>query len=240
MENEIKLFENTLINKDFIDASVDFTQISIDALTGYLFPEIADFLRDIPVVQGIVAMGKLAWTISRGVSLRNQLAFIVSLKNETVDPQKAEKRRMALEKNEQWVKKEIETSIVFLDRYTDVKKAVYQSKMYRDLINERIKFDEYEEYLLITDRLFLNDLPFLIEAVDYYDENEKQFYDGDCINQIKSRSDKVRYSRLESLGLLEGLISSRVGTSVVDRYLPTDQGRYFYSIVTEDSIQKNN
>ena len=105
--------------------------------------------------------------------------------------------------------------------------------MYRDLLNEDINYGEYEEYLTILDQLFIGDLSYLLEVISFIFNNKEDCFDYEKIDDISTHFDKVKCARLQSLGLLEGIITSRVGSSTIDRYFPTDQGHYMYSVLND-------
>lgn len=227
---QIKPFEESIFSSELKDFSTDISEMSLDWVTSSVFQGVSDFLIDLPVVKGVIALGKTAWNIKKAVTLRNQLAYIQELQNGVYDQKRIEKRKNALENHEKWIEKEIELTVIYLDRYTNAKKAVFQAKMYGDVINEKIKFKDYEDYLAILDQLLIGDIEYFNIVFDYYNENKMDFENEDFVDTIEFHYDATRCRRLEFLGLLSGLITTRVGMSTVDRYKPTSIGEYFYSI----------
>ena len=230
----IKPFEETLYSAELQDITIDFSEMALDDLTKLFFEGTSDALLSFPIVKGIVALGKTVWNIQRAVSTRNQLTFIQSIKNERPNPIEIEKRKKALKNNEKWIQDEIELTVVYLDRHTSVKKAKYQAKMYADLINGAITFNEYQEYLAILDQLIISDINHFLETVLFVIQNQESFYNSALVDQMAEHFDRTRCRRLESLGLLNGYITTRTGTSIIDRYAPTEQGIYLYNILREN------
>ena len=101
-------------------------------------------------------------------------------------------------------------------------------------MNGNISFEEYEEYLAILDQLLIGDASYLLDVISFFIKNQEDFYNLEKVNEMAKNFDKVRCGRLQALGLLEGIITSRAGSSTVDRYKPTDQGDYMYYVLRDE------
>lgn len=231
----IKPFEETIYKEGIEEVTIDFAEMTLDELTKLVFKDVSDTILDFPIINWAAALGKTGWSISKAASLRKQLVFIQNLRSGTIDLKAIEKRRIAINKHEKWIEKEIETSVIFLERYTNVRKAIYQARMYRDLLNGIITFEEYEEYISILDQMIIGDLGYLLDVITYIVENEDDLNNPEKLNEVSKRFHKIRCGRLESLGLLRGIITSRVGSSTVDRYIPTEQGYYLYTVIRDEN-----
>ena len=231
----IQPFGETLYDEGIEEITKDIAEIAIDDLSSMVFEGVSETFLRLPIIKWAVSIGKFGWSVRNAVALRNQLTFIQSLKNNTPNPDEIEKRCVAFRKREKWIIKEIETSVIYLERYTNTKKAQYQAKIYCSLVNGEISFSQYEEYLSILDQIFLIDVEHFLDIVDYYARNNKSFYDQSCIRDTATHFNPVQCRRLESLGLIQGLITTRTGISTVDRYEPTEQGYHLYSVFREEN-----
>lgn len=236
----IKPFEETLLFSDYSDTLVDYAEIPLDKLGSCIFKETAQGFLELPIIKGVVALGKLGWSIQRAVVLRNQLTFIQSLKKKTPDPDAVEKRRQALKKNEKWIAKEIETTLIYLERFADSCKAKYQANLYKDLLEQKISFSHYTEYITILDNLMVSDIEYYLDLVDYCIRNGKSEFSQNSISD-----DNVvifnfgRCIRLEHWGLLRGIITPTMGASCMDRFIIPDYGLYLYTIFLDDKDNKH-
>ena len=106
------------------DVGIDIADVSIDTLGEMIFGvAYQGFLKNIPIVKTVMTLGETAWNVYQAHILKKQLAFIEGLARGNADPAAIEKRKKALEKNEKWVYDEIETTLVYLERYSHVEKA---------------------------------------------------------------------------------------------------------------------
>lgn len=236
----IKPFEETLLFSDYEDTVVDYAELPLDQLSELLFKDAPEALVELPIIKGIVAIGRLGWSIRRAVVTRNQLAFIQSLKRGNPDSKAVDKRRQALEKNEKWVKKEIETTLIYLERFTDSHKAKYQARLYRDLLDNKITYDNYEEYLVIIDNIMMTDIEYLLDIYDYCIGRKLTEISQKALAENHDlRFEAARCRRLELWGLLHGIITPTMGSAIVDRYMMSDKGLYMYTIVLDDKDKKH-
>lgn len=231
----IKPFAESLLFSDYEDTLFDFAEISLDEITKMAFESVPDILCDLPIVKSVVAIGKLGWSIKNALVLRNQLAFIQTLKRGNPDYNAVNKRRKALESGENWIYKEIETTVVYLERYTDTQKAKYQANLYSDVLNGIISYSLYEELLIILDNLFPQDICYFLDITNYSISNNIEVLDTNDLSKISWGYCYERCRRLEYLGLLKGGITTALGTSSIDKYTIDPIGYYLYHIFKDNS-----
>ncbi len=235
MENNflIKPFEDSIYLEELKDVTVDFAELGLDELTNMVFGDVPNALSNIPIIRTAVALGKIGWGIKKATVLRNQLAFIKALQQGKPDPAAVEKRIEALKNHEKWIEKEVETTVVYLERYTHTRKAQYQAGIYGALLNGIIFYEQYEEYLAILDQMLITDTKYLYDVVGFSLKSNKGINEKSLADQNEIQFNAVCCRRLESLGLLLGSITMYPGTSSVDKYLPTHQGLFLYSMFSE-------
>ena len=73
-----------------------------------------------------------------------------------------------------------------------------------------------------------------LDIVTYYANHQDDMDKSECAREVSTHFDRTRCNRLESLGLLEGLITMYPGTSTVDKYVPTNRGFYLYTIFLDE------
>lgn len=233
-ESLVKPFEETVLLSDLEDVSKDWAELSLDQITELVFGDAAQNYLEFPVIKSIAAFGKAAWSIKKAFVLRNQLIFIQSLRRGNPDPKMIEKRRKALSSGEAWVTKEMETSLLYIERYTDSRKVKVQALFYRDLIDGRIDFQQYEEFIFMLDQLMISDIDYLYRVYKLVVSSNK----GDFSRKDAKESDgfvfnSSRLRRLEYFGLLRGVITPYAGEAAIDLFKITDDGLYFYTIIHE-------
>lgn len=231
----IKPFAESVLFSDYEDTLTDFAEISLDEITKMVFESAPDILCDLPIVKSVVAISKLGWSIKNALVLRNQLTFIQTLKRGSPDYNAVKKRQEALKSGENWIYKEIETTVVYLERYTDTQKAKYQAKLYSDVLNGTISYSLYEELLIILDNLFPQDIRYFLDITNYSLSYNIEFLETKDLSKISWGYCYERCRRLEYLGLLKGLITTALGTSSIDKYTIDPSGYYLYHIFKENS-----
>lgn len=236
----IRPFGETLLLSDYEDALTDYAELPLDQISKMVFSEAPDAFLELPIIKGAVAIGRLAWSIKSALVMRNQLSFIQSLRKNNPNVQAVEKRRKALENGEKWVIKEIEITLIYLERYADSYKTKYHARLYRDLLDEKITYEEYEEYLTIIESISISDISYFLDLLDYCVKNHKQeFRHQDLTDDSDLKFNHVRCRRLEFWGLINGIITTRMGTSYTDRYVMNDRGLYLYTVFHDENDKKH-
>ena len=231
----IEPFAESLLFSDYEDTLTDFAEVSLDEITKMVFNSVPDIVCDLPIVKSVVAISRLGWNIKNALVLRNQLTFIQTLKRGNPDYNAVKKRQKAIESGEKWIYKEIETTVVYLERYTDTQKAKYQAKLYSDVLNGIISYSLYEELLIILDNLFPQDIHYFLDITNYSLSNDIEILGTKDLSKLSWGYCYERCRRLEYLVLLKGLITTALGTSSIDKYTIDPNGYYLYSVFKETS-----
>lgn len=224
----VKKFTESLWSDELKDIGVDISEIGLDMLF-----EDGTLLEGIPFVKTGVAVAKAAGTIHARFELKKQLAFLECIQNGEMEAEGVEKRKRAYENNEAWFRKEVENLVIYLSRYSTVNKARIQAELYIDLVNGKIKQPLFAECLDILDRLFLSDIPHLIEICTVETEagvsiNDTSFFQGKCTLKF----DSIRCGRLASVGLLHQLHPMSFGFSIDNYYLISETGKYMCEVIS--------
>ena len=218
----LKNIGESLFNDDLKDIIVDIAELSIDS-----FLDSDSVLSQIPVVKTAIGTYKTMINIKDRFDLKKLCVFLKQFQSGQVDESEIEKRRIAYENDEKWFYKEVETIMVFLSRYEDAVKAKLEAEIYSDFINRIISESEFKEYLVVLDRLFIDDIEYLKGIYNKQKElglTEKHPAPDDKENKIAF--DKHICERLVSVGLLVHVYGMIFGAHTMVDYLYTKQGEY--------------
>ncbi|MBR3954793.1 MAG: hypothetical protein IKJ63_04910 [Clostridia bacterium] len=178
-----------------------------------------------------IKLGK--WFIEK-YNFKKMLIFLIQLQNGNRDEKGLDKRNKAYIEGKKWFYREVEQTIVYLNRAARIEKVKIIGELYRDLINDEIKTEEYGEYLDIVDQLFIQDIPHLLEIYDAQKATAtlldgKDFLDCDTGKNFSFQS--IRCRRLQSIGLLIQHHPMSFGFSSDDHFTLSEYGIYFCEII---------
>lgn len=199
------LFEETM------NIGSDFLEIPLDQLMDN------DMLKDIPIVNTLVSLGKIAMNVRDLYLIKKTVVFIAGLNQDKLSREKVVRHKAKLEADSKKLNKELEFIMVMLDRLNEAQKSVVLSNMYLKYIDADVEFD-WEDFCILTDlleRFSLYDYPSLLEV-----HNKGFISVGDEFN-------KLGFSRLNSLGLIDYFGGMRMrlqtGENFVARINPLGQ-----------------
>lgn len=199
------LFENA------VDIGSDLLEIPIDQLIGN------DILREIPIVNTIVGLGKMAINVRDLYLIKKTVAFIGKLNQNQLSKKKIADHKSRLENDSDRLNKELEFIMVKLDRMNETRKSIVMSNIYLKYIDENIDLD-WEDFCILTDileRFSIYDYPSLLEMY-----NRRLVGTGDEFN-------KLGFSRLSSLGLIDYVggmrMRSQAGEDFIAKINPLGQ-----------------
>ncbi len=197
--------------EETIDIGNEFLEIPIDQLIDN------DMLRDIPIVNTLVGLGKIAMNVRDLYLIKKTVAFIASLNQNKLSKEKIARHKAKLETDSKKLNKELEFIMVMLDRMNETQKSIIMSNMYLKYLDEKTDFD-WEDFGILTDileRFSIYDCPTLLEV-----------YDKGFIG-IEDEFNKLGFSRLNSLGLIDyfgGMrMSLQSGENFIARINPLGQ-----------------
>ncbi len=129
-------------------------------------------LEDIPFISSAIKLANFASNISKIHGVKKLAKFIEGINNGSV----TEKKRLEISnkfiEKEKYRQKEIEYLIILLDRYLEIDKATYLSKIYLAYLYEEITWDDLTKYAVIVDKLLICDFSYLIKQSTIPIEND--------------------------------------------------------------------
>ena len=185
---------------DFGELTADFFEVGIDALMEN------DIVKEIPILGSVYKLSKIGLAIKEKHMLKKLYKFLYELNTGEIDKEKLKKYQCKLNNNVKYAEEELERIIVILDSYTNVEKSEILAKLYKAYINERISWEEFNEFSEINNRMFLEDIPVLWAV-----------WTGNYSSTKNSRN-VFRTERLNSLGLIAFSMQA-MNKSRMDYYL---------------------
>lgn len=215
MDKIVPVFESTLFDPTLRDACTDIAELGIDSLL-----EETELLKNIPILNTLVGIGKTAQNIYDRNLAKQTVKFISTFNEKSISPEKLEKHKKRLDSNPKFAEEELERVIILLNSYVDSKKSELLAKFYRSYVNEEIDWPSFCEFSDITSRLFISNLHVLL---DIY-ENKKS-----DTNQCKS----YQADRLIALGLLDFTMKPTLGTISQRHFRINNLGKSFCRIALQ-------
>lgn len=146
-------------------------------------------LKDIPIVNSIVAVLKIGKNIHDRNLLRQTLTFIKEFNSGNISKDKLVEYKSTIENNPKKCEEELGRVLILLNNYIDTEKSIMLARLYRAYINKIINWNEFCEYSEIINRIFIQDLKIL-----------KKIYIGVIVDD--KGANKFRIERLYSTGLI--------------------------------------
>lgn len=213
-------FEKSLF-RESADTIGDYVELGIDSFIN------DGVLKDLPIVNTIVAVLKVGKNIHDRNLLKQTLTFINEFNSNNISQEKINEYKENIEKDPKKCEEELGRILLLLNKFIDKEKSVILSKLFKAYISKVIDWNEFCEFSEIINRLFIQDLNLL-----------KMIYRG-TVNETTNRNDMFRVERLNSLGLI-GLTfkSSKISTingvtqQRQDNYLTmSNNGKKFMDVI---------
>ena len=120
-------------------------------------------LKDIPVVSSVIGLSKTAIAVKDFILIQKILAFL----KETSDISKEERDKFIhdIDGNVNYKRKIGEHLIMLLDRLDDMSKPEMVAKIFKSYLKDNLTFNEFKRFSSIIDRIFVDDLAALLEAL---------------------------------------------------------------------------
>lgn len=213
-------FEKSLFS-DTKDVLGDYIEIGIDSFIN------DGILKDIPIVNTIVAVLKAGKNIHDRNLLKQTLTFIDEFNKNNISEELFNSYKNQIENDSRKCEEELGRVLLLLNNFIDKEKSIMLSKLYKAYVKQEITWNEFCEYSEIINRLFIQDFSFL-----------KDIYLG-RVNDTTNRNDIYRVERLNSLGIIGmSFKSSRISTingvmsNRQDSYLTmNNNGKKFMNII---------
>ena len=176
-------FEKSLFNnsKEILG---DYIEVGIDSFIN------DGILKDIPIVNTIVAVFKAGKNVHDRNLLRQILTFIKEFNSGNISKDKLVAYKSMIENNPKKCEEELGRILILLNNYIDTEKSIMLARLYRAYINKIINWNEFCEFSEIINRLFIQDIQILKGIKD---KN---------IDIMSNSEDEFRIERLYSLGLI--------------------------------------
>lgn len=176
-------FEKSLFNNSK-EVLGDYIEVGIDSFIN------DGILKDIPIVNTIVAVFKVGKNVHDRNLLRQILTFIKEFNSGNISKDKLAEYKSIIENNPKKCEEELGRVLILLNNYIDTEKSIMLARLYRAYINKIINWNEFCEFSEIINRLFIQDIQILKGIKD---KN---------IDIMSNREDEFRIERLYSLGLI--------------------------------------
>lgn len=206
MDKLIPAFKDSLFTSALADPSLDILEIGIDSVIDN------PLAQSIPIAKIIVGLCKTAQNIHDRNLLKQSLHFIQEFNSKTLPIDKLEKHKSKLNENPSFAEDELGRVMILLNSFVDKEKATILAKLYRAYVNEQISWESFCEYSEVVSRMFVSDIPLLINI------HKKQITET-------SQGKRHQVERLTSLGLVTASMSGISvigGKQVTDYYIHTN------------------
>lgn len=169
----------------------DYLELGIDSLLEN------DNLKQIPVINTFISVGKITKNIRERNVMKNLIIFLNELNRGVIDIEKLKNHQKELKLNPKKAEKELGRILIILEQTIDNIKASILGKLYKSYINQEIDWNMFIEFSEITNRLFMSDINIL------------QFmWSTNDSNYIEQQDDNFRLERIYSLGIIGTIIPS--------------------------------
>lgn len=236
IENETTTIHNLFddfckecLSKKTTISNFDITALPLDELI-----EDKSLSEILPVFSKVAKAIKLGKWVIEKYNFKKMLIFLIQLQNGNRDEKGLDKRNKAYIEGKKWFYREVEQTIVYLNRAARIEKVKIIGELYRDLINDEITTEAYGEYLDIVDQLFIQDIPHLLEIYDAQKATETLDNGKDFLNSEDGKKfafESIRCSRLKSIGLLKQYHPMSYGFTLDDHFTLSKYGIYFCEII---------
>lgn len=213
-------FEKSLFNnsKEIIG---EYIEVGIDSFIN------DGILKDIPIVNTIVAVLKIGKNIHDRNLLKQTLTFINEFNKNNITEEQLKNYKERIEKDRKKCEDELGRVLLLLNNFIDKEKSIMLSKLFKAYVSQLLNWNDFCEYSEIINRLFIQDFSFL-----------QEIYLG-RISDTTNRSDIYKVERLNSLGIIGMTFKSSTISTIngvmsnrQDSYLTmNNNGKKFMNIV---------
>ena len=99
------------------DTGKDYREMAFDAILD------DNMLKNIPVIGTLINLAKWGMTIKNLQFAKNYYVFIQEIRNKEISKEKLDKHIEELKNNPKRMRKEMETLLIYLEQYKEIKKA---------------------------------------------------------------------------------------------------------------------
>lgn len=186
MADLVPAFKQSIFNESLVDEMANIAEIGIDSILS------EGLLRDLPFFNLVLGASRTIKNIQERNLLKNTAIFINEVNSHKIDGGKLQKYKEKLS-NEKFAEKELGRVLILLNQYIDNIKCRILGRLFIEYVNQEITWEKFCELSDTISRLFLDDIPFLLEITNS-PESHIEYH-------IYSIPYNIR--RLESIGLVE-------------------------------------
>ena len=149
-------FEKSLFNnsKEIIG---EYIEVGIDSFIN------DGILKDIPIVNTIVAVLKVGKNIHDRNLLKQTLTFINEFNKNNITEEQLKNYKERIEKDRKKCEDELGRVLLLLNNFIDKEKSIMLSKLFKAYVSQLLNWNDFCEYSEIINRLFIQDFSFLQE-----------------------------------------------------------------------------
>lgn len=174
----------------------DYIEVGIDSFIN------DGILKDIPIVNTIVAVLKVGKNVHDRNLLKQTLTFIKEFNSENMSKDKLIAYKSTIENNPKKCEEELGRVLILLNSYVDREKSIMLARLYKSYMTKEINWKEFCEYSETINRIYIQDIEIL-----------NKIYEGKVISD--SDVENYRLDRLSSVGLIhigfEGMLVTEDG-----------------------------
>lgn len=137
------------------DLSIDLTEFALDNV----FENEA--VKEIPIIKSIIAVANIGLAIKERHFAKKTLGFLKEFWNTDIDQDKLDKFISRLHNDCNYKNRVVDQILIVLDRYIEEEKAPIMGRLLAAHITGKINEEEFFEYIIIIDHLYLKDLKVL-------------------------------------------------------------------------------
>ena len=195
--NLIKAFESSLL-RNSVDSSMDFTKVSVDALT-----ENSSLVEGTPVIKAMCSAGKSAMPVSDKLLCKRIAVFLQAFNRAGVPQFKKDKHVDNLDRDKN-LDAEYEQVLIFIEQSSNLLQAQYLGRVYAAYWNSDFAWDRFLELAEANLRMFVGDYTVLQSAA------------GGDKAAMAAGDKEAAIIRLASLGLIFDMRQKDSGISLTE------------------------
>ena len=155
-----KSITETIKTSNLSELTIDYAEVFTDSVLK------DGILKDIPIVNSIVGVGKIGFAINDYLFLKKILSFLVNIKD--VHQSQREKLLLKIENSEKYQKNVGEAILLIINKIDDLEKPKIIGKIFSFFLNGEIDYETFLRLSQSIEKVFLPDLSKLIQMEFYY------------------------------------------------------------------------
>lgn len=190
MKELVSSFENSIFDQSLFDAGTDLLEIGIDSVIDN------PFVESLPIARIAFGAGKTVLNISERHFLKQTYAFLVAFNTGDIDKKAYEEYKNRIDSDPNKGEEELGRVMIILNRSIEIKKAEILGKLFQAYVCRKIDWEEFCDFSDALDRLFISDIPLLINVLheDIVNPEGKEAYKGDRLSAMGLVDTKTNFA----------------------------------------------